>query len=281
MNINELKQSIFEAVINNGVESSKADIFGDNPMEDKVYTKRININSDYNDMEVVCVSVTNDTPSFDTITNNDSVRVNVKNRNGVWCNLFINEVSKKMLEFIQNNITMNWKPKKGVGKTLYAIDISNYNFDYISPYEIWASDSYCPPITKYSDVMIIANGATKNTTFIIAKKKSDSITNMKKGDTEYKTYKLKKISTINEDKKNVVIIRGNNIILSNDKKELLNIFNGLYKKKEIAARKAIDDYNAGEFNYYSNLVWIEQKLIAQPKYVMESYKNFIKKLKKI
>lgn len=104
MNINELKQSIFEAVINNGVESSKADIFGDNPMKDKVYTKRININSDYDDMEVVCVSVTNDTPSFDTITNNDSVRVNVKNRNGVWCNLFINEVSKDMLEFIHNKV---------------------------------------------------------------------------------------------------------------------------------------------------------------------------------
>lgn len=104
MNVNELKQSIFEAVINNGVESSKADIFGDNPMEDKVYTKRININSDYDDMEVVCVSVTNDTPSFDAITNNDSVRVNVKNRNGVWCNLFINEVSKNMLEFIHRKV---------------------------------------------------------------------------------------------------------------------------------------------------------------------------------
>ena len=104
MNINELKQSIFEAVINNGVESSKPNILGSNPMEDKVYTKRININSDYNDMEVVCVSVTNDTPSFDTITDNDSVRVNVKNRNGVWCNIFVNEVSKDMLEFIHDKI---------------------------------------------------------------------------------------------------------------------------------------------------------------------------------
>lgn len=104
MNNNELKQSIFEAVINNGVESSKADIFGDNPMEDKVYTKRININSNYNGIEVACVSVTNDTPSFDAITNNDSVRVNVKNRNGVWCNLFINEVSKDMLEFIHSKV---------------------------------------------------------------------------------------------------------------------------------------------------------------------------------
>jgi len=176
---------------------------------------------------------------------------------------------------------MNWKPKKGVGKTLYAIDTWNYNFDSTSPYGIWASDSYCPPITKYSDVMIITNGATKNTTFIIAKKKNDSVTTKKKRDTEYKAYKLKKINTINEDKKSVVIIRGDNIILSNDKKELLNIFSGLYKKKEIAARKAIDDYKAGEFSYYSNSVWIEERLIAQPKYVMESYKNFVEKLKKI
>lgn len=176
---------------------------------------------------------------------------------------------------------MNWKPKKGVGKTLYAIDIWNYDFNSTSPYGIWASDSYCPPITKYCDVMIITNGTTKNTTFIIAKKKSDSVTSNKKGDTEYKTYKLKKINSINEDKKGVVIIRGNNIILSNDKKELLNIFSGLYKKKEIAARKAIDDYKTGEFSYYYNSDWFRQKLITQPKYVMESYKNFVKKLKKI
>lgn len=104
MNINELKQSIFEAVINNGVESSKPNILGNNPMEDRVYTKILNVNSDYDDMEVVCVSVTNDTPSFDAITDNDSVRVNVKNRNGVWCNLFINEVSKDMLEFIHSKV---------------------------------------------------------------------------------------------------------------------------------------------------------------------------------
>ena len=77
-------------------------------------------------------------------------------------------------------------------------------------------------------------------------------------------------------------MRGQNIIISNDKKELLNIFSGLYKTKEIAARKAIDDYNAGVFNYYyTNLNWIGQKLMEQPKYVMASYKNFVEKLKKI
>lgn len=174
---------------------------------------------------------------------------------------------------------MNWKPKKGVGKTLYAIDINNYNFN--SPYGIWTSDSYCPIIVKYTDVMIITNGATKGSTFMVAKKKSDSVTSKKKGDTEYKTYKLKKINTINEDKQGVVIIKGKDFILSNDKKELLNILTGLYRKKEIAARKAIDDYKAGIFNYYSNSDWIEQRLMEQPKYVMESYKNFVKKLKKI
>ena len=47
-------------------------------------------------------------------------------------------------------------------------------------------------------------------------------------------------------------------------------------------RKAIDDYNAGVFNYYyTNLNWVRQKLMEQPKYVMASYKNFVEKLKKI
>lgn len=177
---------------------------------------------------------------------------------------------------------MNWKPKKGVGKTLYAIDINNYNFNSASPYGAWTSDIYCPTIVKYTDVLIITNGVTKGSTFIVAKKKCDSITNKKKGDTEYKTYKLNKINSINEDKQGVVLMRGQNVIISNDKKELLNIFNGLYKAKEIAARKAIDDYNAGAFNhYYTNPGWLGQILMEQPKYVMASYKNFVKKLKKI
>ena len=104
MNINELKQSIFEAVINNGVESSKPNILGNDPMEDRVYTKILNVNSDYDGVEVACVSVTTDNPSFDTITDNDSVRINVKNRDGVWCNMFINEVPNDMLEFIHNKV---------------------------------------------------------------------------------------------------------------------------------------------------------------------------------
>lgn len=108
MNKNELKNSILKSIITNGIESSKADIFGDNPMEDKVYTKRININAEFgegiNTTEIVCVSLTSDTPSFDTITDNDKVRINTKNPHGAWCNLFINEVPKEMLEFIYSKL---------------------------------------------------------------------------------------------------------------------------------------------------------------------------------
>lgn len=168
---------------------------------------------------------------------------------------------------------MNWKPKKRVGKTLYAIDINKCNFNSTSPYGAWTTDLHCPTIVKYTAVMMITNGDTKSTTFIIAKEKKDN---------EYKAYKLKKINSINEDKQGVVLMKGQNIVISNDKKELLNILTSLYKKKEIAARKAIDEYKTGVFNhYYTDVDWVERTLMAQPKYVMESYKNFVKKLKKI
>ena len=171
---------------------------------------------------------------------------------------------------------MNWKPKNEVSKTLYAIDICNVNFNGYTPYGIWTSSSYCPKIVKYTDVMIITNGVTQNATVIIAKRTKKNIK-----DEEYKTYKLKKINSIDEDKQGVVLMRGYDIFISNDKKKLLNILISLYKKKEIAARKAIDDYNAGEYDdsYIKDL--IKQRIMAQPKYVMESYKNFVKKLKKI
>ncbi len=171
---------------------------------------------------------------------------------------------------------MNWKPKNEVTKTLYTIDICNLNFNGSTTYEIWTSGSYCPTIVKYTDVMIITNGLTKSTTFIIAKRTKKNIK-----DEEYKTYRLKRINSIDEDKQGVVLMRGYDIFISNDKKKLLNILISLYKKKEIAARKAIDDYDAGKYDDSYNKDWIKQRLMEQPKYVMESYKNFVKNLKKI
>jgi hypothetical protein len=130
--------------------------------------------------------------------------------------------------------------------------------------------------------MIITNGATNNSTFIVAKKRKNSITFKNNKENEYRTYKLKKINSIKEDKQGVVLMRGQNIVISNDKKEILNIFTALYKEKEKAARKTLDEYNSGMYDsVYTSSKWLEQKLNDQPKYVMESYKNFVKTLKKI
>lgn len=104
-----LENTILKKIVTNGINTSKADIFGDNPMEDKVYTKRINIGKRYNvgggnNIEIVCISLTSDTESFDDITDTSNVRVNAKNRDNQWINFFMREVPVKMLEFIWKKI---------------------------------------------------------------------------------------------------------------------------------------------------------------------------------
>lgn len=104
MNKNELEKAIFTTIVKNGVDSSKDIGNDDNPMEDKVYTRRININARYKGTEIVCVSITSNTPSFDDITNESMTRINAKNSRGMWCNIFTNEATKDMLEFIYSKI---------------------------------------------------------------------------------------------------------------------------------------------------------------------------------
>jgi uncharacterized protein (DUF427 family) len=169
---------------------------------------------------------------------------------------------------------MNWKPKKGIGKTLYAIDLYNISFNSDSIYSIWANDVNYPLVTKYKQVMIITNGVTSGSTFIIAKKDKDK---------EYRTYKLKKISTINEEKQGVVIFKGQNILMSNSKKELITLMAALYKQKEKLARKCIDEFNKGTYcgTYYGDSEYFHIKVMQQPQCVMKSYKNFVDYFKKL
>lgn len=170
---------------------------------------------------------------------------------------------------------MNWKPKKGVGKTLYAIDLYNRSFNNDSIYSIWTNDTCYPLVTKYKQVMIITNGVTSGSTFIVAKKNKDK---------EYRTYKLKKISTINEEKQGVVIFKGQNILMSNSKKELITLMAALYKQKEKLARKCLDDFNKGVYRgqyYDNNEDYFRTRLAQQPQHVMKSYKNFVDYFKKI
>ena len=115
----KLRRSIFASILLNGIETSKGDILSDDPIEDKVYTKRINIGKDYgngvNAVEVVCVSITSDSNKWGDINNNSvkikNVRINTKNNQGKWCNIFINEAPTEMLEFIYTNIPNNFRIK--------------------------------------------------------------------------------------------------------------------------------------------------------------------------
>ena len=107
MNTKELKKHIFEQINSFGTISTKCDVLGDEPMEDKVYTKKISIDKDYgngpNGIEVACVSLTSTTENFKDVSINN-IRINTKNRQGQWCNIFINEASKDLLEFVCKNI---------------------------------------------------------------------------------------------------------------------------------------------------------------------------------
>ena len=170
---------------------------------------------------------------------------------------------------------MNWKPNKHTGKILYAIDLYNISFNSDSIWSIWSNDVNYPLVTKYKQVMIITNGATNGSTFIVAKKDESK---------EYRTYKIKKISTINEEKQGVVIFKGQNILMSNSKKELITLMAALYKQKEKLARKCLDDFNKGEYKGYyydDNENYLHTRLIQQPQYVMKSYKNFVDYFKKL
>ena len=98
MNKTKLRNEIFNAIMANGVMSSKDDIISNDP-EDRVYTKRINIGKDYcsknfSIIEVACVSVTSDSKEMKDVTARN-VRFNMKNPNGQWVNLFMHEAPKE------------------------------------------------------------------------------------------------------------------------------------------------------------------------------------------
>lgn len=109
---NKLITLIFDAIVTKGIESSKGDIMSNDPIEDKVYTKRINIGKDYgegtNAVEVTCVSLTSGDSDWAAIGKNTSkmrnIRINIRNNQNKWCNIFVNEAPIELLEFVSRNI---------------------------------------------------------------------------------------------------------------------------------------------------------------------------------
>lgn len=108
MNNSKEISKIFNIVLTKGIETSKSDILGED-IDDKVYTKRININKDYEfkngvDMvEVVSVSLTCENENMSGASSR-KVRINMKNRNGSWVNIFLHEAPNELIEFIYKNI---------------------------------------------------------------------------------------------------------------------------------------------------------------------------------
>ena len=95
----EFLDYIFEALMVNGTVSEKADILGFDPMEQKVYTKRLKIGKEADSVELIYVSVTSDDADFEGVSVSD-LRINTKNAYDVWVNMFASEADEEILKKI-------------------------------------------------------------------------------------------------------------------------------------------------------------------------------------
>jgi hypothetical protein len=100
-------ENIYNALIKTGKVTSKIDTLGIDPMEDKVFTKRLIVNKNLgegaNAIELVYVTITSNDITFrDTLPTD--MRLNTKNVQDQWCNLFINEATDEMLQLVESTL---------------------------------------------------------------------------------------------------------------------------------------------------------------------------------
>jgi hypothetical protein len=103
MNKEQTIEKIFNTLIESGKITTKPDIFGEDPQEDKVFTKRLEINKQLGSVDIVCVTVTSNNILFNDVTS-DNMRINTKNTFEQWCNLFANETPDNILEIVKSTI---------------------------------------------------------------------------------------------------------------------------------------------------------------------------------
>lgn len=171
---------------------------------------------------------------------------------------------------------MNWKPKKGVGKKLYVVELDdNHNFCwYIKQDNLCTSSTVAPIMKMYKDVLIITNGQTNNSLFIIAKRK---------GDKEYRAFKLNKIKTI-EENNGIIVMEGTNVLITNDKKTIFSHISPIYKKRLITAQQEAVDAAHGKTkpsHTCFSMDYTLSRINEQPKRISDSYKLFLQKLKEL
>lgn len=107
MNREEKIERIYNTLMEEGKITSKGDILSDNQLEDKVFTKRLEINKTLgegvNTVNVVFVTLTSNDFSFRDTTSAD-IRINTKNTREQWCNIFANEATDDMLELVESTV---------------------------------------------------------------------------------------------------------------------------------------------------------------------------------
>ncbi len=169
---------------------------------------------------------------------------------------------------------MNWRPKKGVGKKLYVVELGDVFNWYIRQNYLCTSSTVVPIMEMYKDVLIITSGRTNNSLYITAKKKDDK---------EYRAFKVKKVETI-EENNGIIVMKGRNVLITNDKKTILEFISPIYKKRLIAAQQEAVDVAHGEikqeYDYYA-LGYALSKVNEQPKRIGDSYKLFLQELKEL
>jgi hypothetical protein len=105
MNREETIEKIYQTLIETGKVTTKSDILGVDPMEDKVFTKRLSVNKNLgegpNTVELVYVTVTSNDITFRDTTSAD-MRLNTRNVQDQWCNIFMKEATDEMLELVNS-----------------------------------------------------------------------------------------------------------------------------------------------------------------------------------
>ena len=105
MNKKEILEKIFNVLMERGAISEKSDILGVDPMEDKVYTKRIKVDKSIGHVKVVYITITSDDKDFSdaSVTN---MRVNTKNVYDSWVNFFATQADETVLSKVYQAITV-------------------------------------------------------------------------------------------------------------------------------------------------------------------------------
>ena len=100
-------EKIYNALMQQGKVTSKSDVLGTDPMEDKVFTKKLTVDKELGEgasaIEVKFIAITSDNKEFNNTSSND-VRVNIKNTRNQWCNLFIEETPENILELVEATV---------------------------------------------------------------------------------------------------------------------------------------------------------------------------------